>query len=244
MAANPYVEARPQWDERYAIFVLGKRNRRIAGGGLLAATLASPYTVVAGSVTPAVLISGINPVLPRPILAQVSQNVFDSATGKYILTPQGSRLISAYQKRVDVRAAPRTDHVAATHLSEHLEHESAADAGHRSERLWGSADRVNNQCLAAFGTAALMSLISAGQMVGQMRAFGGGGTYGAYGYYQSNQSAMAGEMVGSAASGQFGGLGQRMIGNGFNRPATIDTALLRVQRHRHADLVFAGPYGK
>ena len=47
-----------------------------------ASPAASPYTVMAGSVIPAVLISGINSDLPGPILAQVSQNVFDSATGK------------------------------------------------------------------------------------------------------------------------------------------------------------------
>jgi hypothetical protein len=88
MAANPYVEARRQWDERYPDLVLGKRNWQIAAGGLLAATLASPYTVVARSVIPAVLIIGINSDLPGPILAQVSQNVFDSATGKYILIPR------------------------------------------------------------------------------------------------------------------------------------------------------------
>jgi len=97
MAANPYVEARRQWDERYPDLVLGKRNWQIAAGGLLAATLASPYTVVARSVIPAVLIIGINSDLPGPILAQVSQYVFDSATGKCILIPQGSRLIGAYQ---------------------------------------------------------------------------------------------------------------------------------------------------
>ena len=39
MAANPYVEARHEWDERYADLVLGKRNWQIAAGGLLAATL-------------------------------------------------------------------------------------------------------------------------------------------------------------------------------------------------------------
>src|SRR5258707_1703816 len=51
----------------------------------------------AGSFLPAVLISGINSDLPGPILAQVSQNVLDSATGRSILIPQGSRLIGAYQ---------------------------------------------------------------------------------------------------------------------------------------------------
>ncbi len=55
-----------------------------------------PYTVMAGSILPAVLISGINSDLPGPILAQVSENVLDSATGRSILIPQGSRLIGAY----------------------------------------------------------------------------------------------------------------------------------------------------
>ena len=39
MAANPYVEARREWDERYADLVLGKRNWQVAASGLLAATL-------------------------------------------------------------------------------------------------------------------------------------------------------------------------------------------------------------
>ncbi|HUY39940.1 MAG TPA: TrbI/VirB10 family protein, partial [Candidatus Binataceae bacterium] len=86
----------------------------------------------------------------------------------------------------------------------------------------GFTDQVNNHYLATFGTAAVMSLISAGQMVGQMATFGGGGGYGAYGYYQPNQWAMSGEMAGSAASGQVGSLGQQMMGNGMNRPATIE----------------------
>ena len=39
MVASPYVEARREWDERYADLILGKRNWQIAAGGLLAATL-------------------------------------------------------------------------------------------------------------------------------------------------------------------------------------------------------------
>jgi type IV secretion system protein TrbF len=39
MAANPYVEACREWDERYADLVLGKRNWQIAGGGLLLVSL-------------------------------------------------------------------------------------------------------------------------------------------------------------------------------------------------------------
>src|ERR1700674_5346276 len=39
MAANPYVEARREWDERDAALVLGKRNWQIAAGGLLLLSL-------------------------------------------------------------------------------------------------------------------------------------------------------------------------------------------------------------
>ena len=39
MNSSPYVEARREWDERYADLVLGKRNWQIAAGGLLVATL-------------------------------------------------------------------------------------------------------------------------------------------------------------------------------------------------------------
>ncbi|MDA8349024.1 MAG: hypothetical protein M0038_09530 [Pseudomonadota bacterium] len=190
-----------------------------------AATLhppASPYTVMAGSVIPAVLVSGINSDLPGPILAQVSQSVFDSATGRSLLIPQGSRLIGAYsnasiygQQRVRIAwhrlIFPNT-------ASMDLPQMPGADQSGYS----GFTDQVNNHYLATFGTAALMSLISAGQMVGQMVTFGGGAGYGAYGYYQPNQWAMASEMAGSAASGQFGSLGQQMIGNGMNRPATLE----------------------
>jgi type IV secretory pathway VirB10-like protein len=205
----------------------------------------SPYTVMAGSVVPAVLISGINSDLPGPILAQVSQNVFDSATGKYVLIPQGSHLIGAYQnastygqQRVQIAwqrlVFPNTSSMNLPQMP-----------GTDQSGYAGFPDEVNNHYLATFGTAALMSLISAGQMVGQMSAFGGGGTYGPYGYYQPNQWAMAGQTAASAASGQFGGLGQQMIGNGLNHPPTIEIRpgyefnVMVTQ-----DLVFAGPYGR
>jgi hypothetical protein len=36
---NPYLDARREWDERYADLVLGKRNWQITAAGLLTATL-------------------------------------------------------------------------------------------------------------------------------------------------------------------------------------------------------------
>ena len=95
---------------------------------------ASPYMVMAGSVIPAVLVSGIDSDLPGPILAQVSQNVFDSATGQRLLIPQGSRLIGNSQSAGGYGQAARSDRVATHHLSRHLEYAIAADAGSGSKR--------------------------------------------------------------------------------------------------------------
>ena len=203
----------------------------------------TPYTVMAGSIIPAVLVSGINSDLPGPILAQVSENVLDSATGKYLLVPQGSRLIGIYQnasaygqQRVQIAwqrlIFPNTSSMDLPQMP-----------GTDQSGYAGFSDRVNNHYLATFGTAAMMSLISAGQMVGQMAAFGGGGTYGPYGYYQPNQWAMAGEAAGSAVSGQLGSVGQQMMGNGLNRPPTIDIRPgYQFNVMVTQDLVFPGPY--
>lgn len=60
----------------------------------------SPYVVSAGSVIPASLITGIRSDLPGMITAQVTQNVFDSITGRHLLIPQGSRLIGEYDSQV------------------------------------------------------------------------------------------------------------------------------------------------
>ena len=60
----------------------------------------SPNVVQAGSVIPAALITGIQSDLPGQVTAQVTQNVFDSATGRMLLIPQGSRLIGAYDSKI------------------------------------------------------------------------------------------------------------------------------------------------
>lgn len=60
----------------------------------------SPNVVQAGSVIPAALITGIQSDLPGQVTAQVTQNVFDSATGRALLIPQGSRLIGAYDSKI------------------------------------------------------------------------------------------------------------------------------------------------
>lgn len=61
---------------------------------------ASPYQVMAGTVIPAALVTGINSDLPGQVIANVSEAVYDTATGRHLLIPQGSRLIGRYDSQV------------------------------------------------------------------------------------------------------------------------------------------------
>lgn len=60
----------------------------------------SAWTLSAGTIIPASLITGLNSDLPGTVLAQVTENVMDSATGRTALIPQGSRLIGRYDSVV------------------------------------------------------------------------------------------------------------------------------------------------
>lgn len=60
----------------------------------------SAYELKRGSVIPATLITGLNSDLPGRITAQVSQNIYDSATGYRLLIPQGAKLFGRYDSKV------------------------------------------------------------------------------------------------------------------------------------------------
>ena len=57
---------------------------------------ASPYQVMAGTVISASLVTGINSDLPGRVIAQVTENIYDTVSGRYVLIPQGSRVIGTY----------------------------------------------------------------------------------------------------------------------------------------------------
>lgn len=56
----------------------------------------SPYTLMAGTIIAASLITGLNSDLPGLVIAQTTENIYDTATGTILLVPQGSRLIGSY----------------------------------------------------------------------------------------------------------------------------------------------------
>jgi type IV secretion system protein VirB10 len=61
---------------------------------------ASPYQLMAGTVIAASLVTGLNADLPGFVIAQVTENVFDTVSGRYLLIPQGSRLVGKYDNVV------------------------------------------------------------------------------------------------------------------------------------------------
>jgi len=56
----------------------------------------NPYEVKAGTIIPAVLLTGISSDLPGQLIAQVREPVFDTESGQHLLIPQGARLIGLY----------------------------------------------------------------------------------------------------------------------------------------------------
>src|SRR5205807_1727279 len=60
----------------------------------------SRFLLTAGTVIPAALLTGISSDLPGPVVATVTESVYDSATGRYLLIPQGSRLVGKYDSQV------------------------------------------------------------------------------------------------------------------------------------------------
>lgn len=60
----------------------------------------SPYQVMAGTVIAAALVTGINSDLPGDVIATVTEPVYDTASGRYLLIPQGARILGRYNSQV------------------------------------------------------------------------------------------------------------------------------------------------
>lgn len=93
--ANPTAVLNRQ-DQEAFIAMAGDTSTRNPGSLQLPA---SPYQVMAGTIVPAALVTGINSDLPGQVIANVTEAVYDTATGRHLLIPQGSRLIGRYDSQ-------------------------------------------------------------------------------------------------------------------------------------------------
>ncbi len=100
---SPTITVDPAHDpgnqQRKADFLAGKDQTGDVNPHALVAPV-SPYTLSAGSIIAASLITGLNSDLPGFVTAQVTENAYDSATGHLLLVPQGARLIGSYDSVV------------------------------------------------------------------------------------------------------------------------------------------------
>jgi len=85
--------------DRKAAFVVGGTREPTVNSGRLTPP-AGRYVVSAGSTIAAALITGLSSDLPGQVVAQVTEDVFDTVTGRARLIPQGTRLIGVYDARV------------------------------------------------------------------------------------------------------------------------------------------------
>lgn len=122
----------------------------------------TPYEIKAGWLIPATLLTAINSELQGSVLAQVSENVYDSATGQHLLIPQGSKLLGQYsaniiygQNRLLVAWNRIIFPDGATLTLDNM-------SGHSMDGSVGFEDIVDNHYFKIFGSALLMSTITAG----------------------------------------------------------------------------------
>ena len=85
----PYVRHDQNGQDDKIGFVNQKVNEEMYSSYMLVKQV-TPYEVKSGTVIPGVLITGMNSDLPGTVIGQVSENVYDSTEGKYLLIPQGT----------------------------------------------------------------------------------------------------------------------------------------------------------
>jgi type IV secretion system protein TrbI len=85
--------------DRKSAFLNSAVDRKTASPDRLA-NPASRYVVQAGAVIPAAIVTGIRSDLPGQVTAQTTENVYDSPTGRYLLIPQGSKLVGLYDSQI------------------------------------------------------------------------------------------------------------------------------------------------
>lgn len=122
----------------------------------------SRYELKRGSVIPATLITGINSDLPGRITAQVSQNVYDSATGHHLLIPQGTKLFGRYDSKVSFGQSRVlvvwTDIIFTNGSTLQI----GGMAGTDAEGYGGFNDKIDRHYLRTFGSAVLLAVIGTG----------------------------------------------------------------------------------
>lgn len=165
---------------------------------------ASQYMLQAGAVIPASLITGLRSDLPGEVTAQVTEDVYDSPTGKFLLIPQGARLVGQYDAQIafgQSRALLVWNRLIMPNgRSIVLERQPGADA----EGYAGLEDEVDNHWGMLFKAAILSTLLSVGSEAGT-----------------SNSENNLAQAIRQGASQSFNQVGEQVVGRSLNIQPTI-----------------------
>lgn len=194
----------------------------------------SKYEVKAGWLIPAVLESGINSDLPGQVCARVRENVYDTRTGKYLLIPQGTKACGVYDSQV---AMGQTRILLVWNRlifedgsSINLQGMPGADqAGYA-----GFDGNVDNHYMRIFGSAILMTAISAGAQLSQPQQS-----------TNTNTAPSTGQTLSAALGQQLGQVGTAMMQQNLQVQPTIKQAPgYRFNIMVTRDMVFSSAYGQ
>ena len=191
----------------------------------------SPFEIKAGWDIPAVLEQDINSDLPGEIRALVRETVYDTASGRYLLVPQGSRLVGTYDSKVayaqNALLVVWSRIIFPDGSSIDLEGMGSQDVRGQS----GLRGKVNNHYGRLFGTAVLSTAFSAAAVVAQNRR-------------QNVFTVPSSQDVAtSAAASEIARMGAAITRKNLNIQPTIRILTgTRFSVRVHKDLLFEAPY--
>ena len=159
------TDVRQNGQDRKLAFVNAAADKRTVSPDRLRAP-ASPYVVQAGTLISGALLTGIRSDLPGQITGQVTENVYDSPTGRYLLIPQGAKLIGIYDSQVTFGQSRVllvwTRLMMPNGQSIVLDRQQGADP----QGFSGLQDEVDNHWGELFKAALLSTLLSVGSEAG------------------------------------------------------------------------------
>ena len=191
----------------------------------------SRYEIKAGWEIPAVLEQALNSDLPGELKALVSSNVYDTASGRYLLIPQGSRLVGVYNSRIGYGQ----DGVQVVWDRVIYPDGSSLDLsgmiGQDAHGFSGFRDKVDRHYTRLIGFAVLTSLFAAASEISQ----------------NQNRSLLTypspAQVAGSAVGQQASDLGAQITRRNLNVQPTIKVAVgYRFNVRVNRDILFDAPY--
>lgn len=193
-----------------------------------------PYEIKTGAVIPAVMVTGINSDLPGNMIAQVARNVYDSATGRFLLIPQGAKLYGVYDSRV-IYGQERVL-IAWNRLifPDGSSITLGAMPGADMSGMAGFRDQVNNHYWRIFGASFLMSAIVGGTAYAMDGTNDGSTT--------ENGTSLQDEMI-SAMASQLGQTTTTLLQRNLNIKPTLEIRPgYRFNVTVTKDVIFREPY--